>query len=612
MRLLGYIFFSAVILSLSSAVSSSQLTIETIGDYNSRLPYWGTVWNPGSDSVSRYYPSFYTGFAPRSQFPDRIHVRTSRGNQTRVTVILDDQTLIDYLFDLETRYKTYKALTASNGIMRLAAEKNALPQLKYFFQILESPVYGIIPFAERARNGLETREAIYAKALNTIETLNPGRVFHLTLDLNKQFGSWGDILSSLLVGRDPQTVFTAKSKETIIALNTIVFGRVNFTAQPSSEMVAALVEAARQNQNSAHTEFVQTSLKLFRLLTSYKYGFKSLNGSGAFQNTIICDDGYRCTLSYSEFTAIYPTGSAETVTTDRYGNRIQDFATPGLWQFLSYNSGGRDFDNIRKEPYYGFIPKMDFEGIGNGFHNPAVTFWSVGKDVKSGLNIPSQYNAFGAVKRGGVSSGCLRLAAGHLWELRHIFPVENSVATKVYFFGNDSKDFDLFDINGDGALEVMGVDYMISYSVAGAGGLAKRDGGSMELKSKVDFAANLYGKSQVFEVANQKIYFKNPTISFPSYLDLKKKSVSTSLELPGIFPLYEQSYERDKIQFYAPISVAGLTEMSQAPVSKRIVRLMGRIRGCAPFSDQNLCGATAFKNEAFSLLKELGAKADLP
>src|SRR6266545_1433691 len=55
-----------------------------------------------------YEPSFYTGFAPRTQDPTRLHIRLSRGNQVRVTVVLGDEDLDNYLGDLVARQKTYQ------------------------------------------------------------------------------------------------------------------------------------------------------------------------------------------------------------------------------------------------------------------------------------------------------------------------------------------------------------------------------------------------------------------------------------------------------------------------------------------------------------------------
>src|SRR5215813_12502042 len=58
----------------------------------------------------RYEPAFYTGFAPRTDDPRRIHLHLGRGNQLRVTVVLADDALRDYAQDLLERYRTYRAL----------------------------------------------------------------------------------------------------------------------------------------------------------------------------------------------------------------------------------------------------------------------------------------------------------------------------------------------------------------------------------------------------------------------------------------------------------------------------------------------------------------------
>src|SRR5215470_7565660 len=58
----------------------------------------------------RYEPAFYTGFAPRTEDPQRIHLHLGRGNQLRVTVVLSDQAERDYAEDLLDRYRTYRAL----------------------------------------------------------------------------------------------------------------------------------------------------------------------------------------------------------------------------------------------------------------------------------------------------------------------------------------------------------------------------------------------------------------------------------------------------------------------------------------------------------------------
>jgi hypothetical protein len=74
--------------------------------YSLRLeeqPRFGVFYN-------RYEPAFYTGFAPRTYDPQRIHLHLGRGNQLRVTVVLADDVLHEYAKDLLTRYRTYQAL----------------------------------------------------------------------------------------------------------------------------------------------------------------------------------------------------------------------------------------------------------------------------------------------------------------------------------------------------------------------------------------------------------------------------------------------------------------------------------------------------------------------
>src|SRR5262247_3463369 len=63
-----------------------------------------------------YEPSFYTGFAPRIQDPQRLHIRLSRGNQVRVTAVLGDKELDAYLDDLVLRRKTYQELVDTKVI----------------------------------------------------------------------------------------------------------------------------------------------------------------------------------------------------------------------------------------------------------------------------------------------------------------------------------------------------------------------------------------------------------------------------------------------------------------------------------------------------------------
>ena len=569
-------------------VSAAQ--IQTVQDYTKQLPFWGTSWNPGNDATESYYPSFYVGFAPRSEYPSRIHIRTARGNQTRVSVILDEQTIKDYMYDLVYRDNFYKEATSgSRPAVNVNVKGDVIPQMDFFSQIVNSSQYDI-------QNSVQSNlsaEQLYKKSLETMIALNSNRVFMIDLDLNKEYARWQTVVADLLQGRSPESVFTADAVETIIALNSLVWGRVNITEQPNSALLAKLQATATQALASNSSEqFAQQATELFAMATGEKYQIKIIDQNGKWASAISCVQE-SCSLNYPEFTAIYPTGSFKGSTNDNFGNDIPKFATPGLWTFLAHS--GRNVDNIRDEPFYGWAPKMDFEEIHNGFHNPAVRFngSNFSKATREALSAPEDHTQLWAVKRGGVSSGCLRLSLGHVWEMRHVMPVENEKMKQVYFFGNNSTDFDLYDINGDGELEVMGVEYQITYDTKGSSGLDKREGEDLLLSadSREAYYKGLYGSKNVFEKRGDSFVFNNPEISFPSHLDYKKKITKTSYTMQGQFPLYEQVYEQDKVQFYAVNNI-----------DKIRIRLMGRVRGCAPDSDKNACGESAFAQEKKSIL----------
>jgi hypothetical protein len=548
----------------------------TINDYNEQLPVWGTSWSGG------YRPSFYTGFAARQQSPERIHIRTARGNQTRVSVILDEQTLADYTFDLAKRYSFYKKAQKS---LISNTKGEILPQLDSFYKIVESSAYGILPFTSQGASA--SQEALTAKGLEVLRALNPGRVFDIRLNLTAEFAKWK------AQARENSSwanagYLASNPKEAVVAINTLVFGRVNYTGKPDSALLSKVADLAALAQTE-DASFPLAAAALFKEVTGKKYDIKVVE-NGRLERALRCESAASCTLSYPEFTAVYPTGSAESFTKDKFGNTISNFATPGLWSFVS--RGSRNVDNIRDEQYYGWIPKMDFEAIGNGFHNPAVRFFKLTRGIREALNVSSSHSEMWLVKRGGVSHGCLRLPAGHVWEMRQILPVEDSKMVQVNFFGNSSTDFDVYDIDGNGQPEVMGVNYLVNYDAKGAREVGAIETNVDSARGKLDFYTRLYGAKGVFTVYGNDIYtFESPSASLPSYLDYKKKSVSARVSVKGEIPLYEQAYEQDKIQFY------------NASINKMAIRLMGRVRGCAPTSNKQTCGEAAFDKEASSYVR---------
>lgn len=572
--------------------------ISTIEQYNQSLPMWGTSWTPSARSINGYNASFYTGFAPRAQNPNRIHVHVARGNQTRVTVILDDQTVLDYLYDLAKRADFYRRATQAGWIDLAPPNSSFTPQAQAFESIVNSSAYGIQDFVRSSHS----TEEIYLKSLRVLSALNRIRVFHLNINLSQSFLKW----KKEILEENAQKL--EDPKVAAFVLNTMLLGRVNYVERPTTQMMALLVALSQTQDENA---FVLKAVELFKLATQDKYNFRVLTANGQFTSPISCESAQSCFLKYSEFTAIYPTGSVKNTVQDSAGNSIPDLALPGLWNFQA--DPGADVDNIHPEPYYGFIPKLDYEdkGYNFGFHNPAVRFYQVDPSIKNILSIPADHTTYWSVKRGGVSHGCSRLAAGHTWELRHILPVENDKMTQVFLFANLAQEFDVFDVNGDGENEIMGVEYLLSYDLQDASNGLSREGAALQigLDQKTQFYQNLYGAKNVFRVEDRgrsQFTFLRPSIAVHTFADFKDRFVNSRFHSPVDLPLYEQKYEQDKIQFYDPADTALLDGFSQAPLSKRLVRLLGRVRGCAPTSDKTKCGEAAFDNEASRISKELG------
>lgn len=604
-----------LLIGVVTTVFSFQLfandSVTTVEEYNSKLPVWGTSWKPGSRAISGYYPSFYTGFIPRVQTPNRVHVRLSRGNQTRTSLILDENTVLDYLYDLKTRSAFYEELKTEEYINVSPKNSNLTQHLSHFQSVISNAALNA---TEDYEEGLLNKEELYLASLEKIKTLNPGRVFDIKIYLSEEYLDWRD---QYILG-DYSDVDTSRSSQgAMVLVNLLLNGRINLTRELSEDELNTLSLLIESASILSEEGFVLEADQLFDSVTDGKYNFKVIDSnSKVFVDAKVCTSMFSCTLTYTELSAIYPTGSLKASVRDANGNRISRYATPGLHAFIDTGSRG-DVDNIRRESFYGFAPKMDYEGIGNGFHNPAVRHFP-GRSVKAAMNIDSSHTTYWPVMRGGVSGGCSRLPLGHVWEMRHAFPVQNSLMKDVYYFGNDSKDFDLYDIDGDGQEEVMGVKYYIQYGLRGSSGLEKREGEGLALNSNIGkYFRSLYGRSGVFTELEGVVTMINPSISIHTVNDRwsgqrSSGKVISSHTFLGEYLLYEQEYEQDKAQFYTSYKVPGnngfnisLSNGRNDSLGKRLVRLLGRVKGCAPFSNPEMCGSKAFEDEKAQIFEEI-------
>ncbi len=613
------IFICSALISIIVSGFAQADQVNTINDYNNSLIDYGVSWKAGDYT---YYPSFYTGFAPRVEDANRIHFHLSRGNQIRLTATLDDLSVLSYLYGLKKRVDLYEELVSSGQIA-----PTQQMQIDSFKSILKSDVYKIDEIISLLESGKTNKADFYSQSLNVMKALNPGRIFTMNLDLAKSFLTWRDHeLKNLALATQEKTsldqnslvTYWSESKDKSVTQNLIrvannlLFARINITYLNNTQL-AKLAYLLIQFQNSPMSDdaFVMQTLDLFNDLTSNRYLFNTVD-NGQFRKAIICPSAKSCTLSMSEFTAVYPNGSAKSYTQDRNGYKIPVIREEGVLTFVARDY--HDVDHIRKNPYYGWIPKMDYSIEGNGIHNAAVRTYLKSNSYEwlyNELGIPAEHDTLWVVSRGGVSHGCTRMSGGHAWEVRHVFPADPEKMKSLKYTGNSSGDFDLFDIDGDGKLEVMGSDYTIAYALASDSGAGYREGNGFidEALNKDMFFPLLYGPKQ-YSFLDASYYIIDPYISYFSGKEGATRANPFSVKYQGSFKLYEQKYEKDKMQFYdlPKLSIGSLSSNGNNYTNKslQVVRLFGRVSACGPFAKEfSACYEQKFNQEKDLLLASL-------
>lgn len=581
------------------SVRASSPEAFSIEQFNQSLIKNGVSWKTGSYT---YYPSFYTGFAPRVEDPNRIHFRLSRGNQIRLTAPLDEYAVLTYFFGLKKREALFNQ-AIQNGLVQIEQQN----QLALYQYVLQSQRYQISSTADQALQNNIAREHLYKISLKAMEELNPGRIFHIRLNLTTSIAHWKNTANAFIqasAGKSLEDFIAKNPQKTLTLINSLVWGRIDVTLV-TSNLKVKLVETLQ-----AQNDFQIKALELFRLATEGRYDFKVLR-NGSLQSSLYQDTQGEWILEYPEFTAIYPNGSVKDYEDDRDGNRIPKIREIGVMNFISRPA--HDVDHIRSESYYGYIPKMDYTSTGNGIHNPAVRTSlknAIYKPLYQDLNIPAKHNTLWIVSRGGVSHGCTRMSAGHALEVREIFPSNPKRMEKVKYFGNNSEDYDLYDVSGTGQIQVMGVQYFLAYDIAADSGEGYREGAGLIPSSlnRDAFYQQLYGQKQ-FRVDTNSYIFINPYIS--QFITEKdgSRGKAYSLQIKGEFPLYEQAYEQDKMQFFS-MSSAQMSSLDEGndhkSIGKQLVRIFGRASGCGPFKKEfALCHEDQFDQELQKLAPQI-------
>jgi hypothetical protein len=500
----------ATVLLLAAFPAASRAAMEA-GD---------TTWDGSQPATGVYFhwyqPSFYTGFAPRTQDPARPHLELSRGNQLRVTVPLGDADLDAYLGDLEARRLTYREV-----VDRKVIELTTNREYERFVAALDAQ--GVA--AAVAARGAGSADAYRAKAVEVMSALNPGRVFRLRIPVATLAPAWHRALVSL---------DTASAVAKLDAAGAVLPGRVHL-AELSPALDAALLRAAGVAKGGAADS--PAFLAELESFVAAATGGQYRASAGV--------------IPAVEFSAIYPAGTLDGTTTYK-GERIPDFGATGIWPLMRRENGkGRlgMVDYLSTNPGYGFIPLLAYQYAGgisyNAFHNAGVraqldstpflpATWRKVVSERDGKPMQNLW----MVARGPTSHGCTRLPSGHMSELRQVVPSESDVLTKMKTHRNLPQCHDVFDLDGDGRAEAMGVQYYISYTSDGH--VPKRASAS---NRREPFYRWLYGANIELGAVGESKLKSVPVCRFVGR-KAQEKAVLTDV------PLHEAEYAPEPIQFY--------------------------------------------------------------
>jgi len=516
-------------------LSSESVRAVDLGKRSSALvleepPQYGVYFNKAE-------PAFYTGFAPRCQDPKRIHLHVGRGNQLRVTVVLSPEALRYYARDLLHRYETYRSLI-DKGTLILTQNR--------FFEEFEETVramqMGRLVSEEQNLSDAEIR----ARNLDLLEKLNRGRVFRIRMPVDALIKNWIDQVQSA----DQNTMSTARLLELInLMLPTRLF--IAELKQPEIAQLKDLVAMAlsRKKQPSktgADTPLKDLFLTFFSTVTGGIYPVE--NGS----------------LAFSEFTAIYPIGTLNDFTTYR-GKRIPLYPAPGR-RALTTHQRTKTVDHIPTIDIYSYFPWIPYMHVGTKLHNSFHTLWwkmptttsfvpeswrQVTGKSRSGKSLRFLW----LLSRGPMSHGCTHLNAGHISELRQILPSETERLYRIDNFRNKSYLYDVFDIDGDFAPEVMGVRYFIAFSLKGK----KPDRLRVRNERKAYYEWLYAGELQYradgtpyFREARDARFIGRRAADGRIYKDIS---------------LYEAAYEPERVQFFQMVDIPFVRKLRKTAIT---------------------------------------------
>ena len=465
-----------------------------------------------------YEPSFYTGFAPRTQDRDRVHLELGRGNQQRLTIVLGPEQLDAYLGNLLARRDIVQELV-TKGIIELSVNN----EFDRFVQTLKDA--GVEKaVAAKATLG---QDGYRAKSVEIMEKLNPNRIFRIRIPVDRVATDWHAALSGL-----------GAEGNQLDAANAVLPGRVNLyeLAAPAKAELNKAIASVQAGKGANDPAFRAQTITFLEVATGGRYP--------------VVDDQVRAI----EFTAIYPAGTAKAWTNYK-GEKIPDFGVSGVWTLVPRDHGKGIMgmvDYLSTNPGYGYIPLLGYQYAGgiayNALHNAGVrsqlnsTRFLPREWVKvAGERNPAKnYQNLWIGSRGPASHGCTRLPSGHMSELRDALPSTSEGMEGTPNFRNKPQCYDVFDIEGDGKAEVMGVQYYLAYW-----GKKHLPVAAYAPNDRKGFYAWLYKDNIVYGPDGSATIKEVPVCRFTGVRKAAEAKILTDV------PLYEAPYARESIQFYA-------------------------------------------------------------
>jgi len=233
-----------------------------------------------------------------------------------------------------------------------------------------------------------------------------------------------------------------------------------------------------------------------------------------------------------------------------------------VWTLIPREHGIGDtgmVDYISKAGYYGLMPMLPYQYAGgasyNAFHNPGISNWMGGHPLipkewkKSTENSRSgkPYLRSSITSRGPVSHGCTRMSPGHLTEFREMLPSTSDGMKGIRVFLNLSQCYDVFDVDGDGTEEAMGVQYYMAFQ-----GKSRVANLIWAQNNRKEFYDWLYADEIVYGEPGEVTVKEALTCNF-----VKRKAVKGKVY--ENIKMYEAPYEPEFLQFY---TIGGVSAIS--------------------------------------------------